>query len=384
MAVSYNVGLTLKSRSYFGVLGFSDVIIFIAMTFVGNYFFYDIPAFYIVWLALVLYRYVTGLTYTKIEYGSQLTAAIILFPIILSNVTAPSLYTNTFFMVIMYINVMPILSRVLSIRHIVNPAWLIIIVLLPISLLNISSGIGRNSIVFGPNVLYRIYGVCFLLGFLIETRKGKIILGKLFIVLAALFINIMATGSRGGFLVFILCLGYVLFILRNKKAVLLSLCFTLGVIVLALVIYWDVVEVFIWRLIYFDPSNNSEAGRLYYYAQLSKFFDEGVINLIFGLGDNNHIYKFYPHNLLLETLVFNGLYTLFLVLSLMLLWFYSIISKYKQLGLIIFLPILLGSLLSGSMFDNYTFVSAGFYMLAAIFINKNSHININIGNINEK
>ena len=382
MAVSYKVGLTLKSRTYFGVLGFLDVIIFMAMTFVGNYVIYDIPAFYIVWLALVLYRYVTGLTYTKIEYGSQLTATIILFPIILSNVPAPSLYTNTFFMVIMYINVMPILSRVLSIRHIVNPAWLIIIVLLPISLLNISSGIERNFIVFGPNVLYRIYGVCFLLGFLIESRKGKIILGKLFIVLAALFINITATGSRGGFLVYILCLGYALFVLRSRKAVFLSLCFTVGFIVLALVVYWDVVEVFIWRLIYFDQSNNSEAGRLYYYAQLSKFFDEGGGNLIFGLGDNNHIYKFYPHNLLLETLVFNGLYTLFLVLSLMLLWFYSIISKYKQLGLIIFLPILLGSLLSGSMFDNYTFVSAGFYMLGAIFINKN--ININIGNINEK
>ncbi|QUM77883.1 hypothetical protein HWV00_17540 [Moritella sp. 24] len=345
------------------IVTFFDVVIFLALTFVGDYNLTGVPAFYIVWFMMVLYRILTGLFFKSNELFFQSFLILLLAPVITFSIFKPEYYTNFLFFIILYFNAFPILERIIS-KSGYNWAWILIILFSPIATLSIFNGDGRLIFIFGPNILYRIFGVMFLLGLILFLSKLAEDRSVLLLVISyfSYVISMLSTGSRGGMLVLIVTTLFMVVSLRHNKLIINSVRFMFLSIFIFCFYYWDDIAELFWRLVYFDQSNNSEAGRIMFYNNALKFFDDNnPMNILFGLGDNNHVFSFYPHNIILETMVNSGVYLLcLLVFSLFIfIVFMNNSGRYKHT--IVVIPILMGSMLSGGALDNYVVFTFLFY-----------------------
>lgn len=382
-AVLLKITVTALIKSLFSkcygslfIRGFSDLLMFFAITFVGDFTFIGFPAFYIVWIGLIAYRLLTGLEIVRSELFVQLVVLLLFLPYFILVFRSLSYYDNHLLFTILYVNAFPLVTRLLE-RTSHNVPWIFLVCMALIGIQNLYLGSDRAFVVFGPNILYRIYCVAFILGFYINLSKGSHGLLPI-LVLLFLLMAIVSTGSRGGSLVFLACAGLVMFGQRYHFSRLALGVFFVG-IGNVIYLYWGSISPFVWRLIYFDPNNTSEAGRLFYYSQAFKFFEErSVVNLFFGLGSENWIFPFHPHSLVLESLVSNGIYFMLVVGLASIRCLYIFLSSGPQRKIILcFLPIIIGSFLSGSALDNFTVISLVFYVTLTSRHTQNLNISSN-------
>ena len=197
-----------------------------------------------------------------------------------------------------------------------------------------------------------------------------------FLTMMSLFL-VFATGSRGGVICLIfLCIlycrylfcGAVIFRPRNFIKYIF-------IIILLFIIYYllfnDLFTKYFWRLLYFSSEGSSISVRndMYY-----KFFEYipylNIDSIFFGVGVNSKVWNFYPHNIFIELIIYYGfIYGMLPILSyylFLMLYSRSInLAGYTDRLLLFFLPIYIGSLFSGSLYESFTLICIPF----AIFLN---------------
>ncbi|MBB1322653.1 O-antigen ligase, partial [Shewanella sp. SR43-8] len=173
-----------------------------------------------------------------------------------------------------------------------------------------------------------------------------------------LFLGLVATGSRGGTVILIFCTLPFLIYMRTTGLFKYIMAVSIMFILSLAWVYWEFVSNFMGRLLFFDLNNSSEATRISMYENLFYFLKfENSLNLLLGLGNLNYLYPekgFYPHNLIIELVVYHGLIYFFIVVFFSIYALYSFISKplmFKVLS--VFIPIAIGTMLSGDLTDNY-------------------------------
>ncbi len=343
-----------------------DILIFLAITFVGNHFLLGLPSFLIVWLALISYRLITHLPIQKLEVLTQAYFFILLMPFMVKGVINSDEYYFAFLQLVLYVNIFPVLSRLLKNKKSCSALAVITCILAFLSLVFI--GGSRESLIFGPNVMYRILGVLFFLMYCSLSIQKSPKYYLLLLSYVATLIGLVLTGSRGATVVFLLQTLFLLIYFRNfnfAKYVVL-----IGFVALFFVIfsYWDVVSGILGRVIYFDMNNGSESVRANMYLIVLDVFEaESSTTLLFGLGnESNYFQGIYPHNLFIEILLYHGI--VFFLATLILgglLFLKSRGNNFIGFCFLVFLPIIFGTMLSGNLTDNYPVLSL---LLISFFI----------------
>jgi hypothetical protein len=236
--------------------------------------------------------------------------------------------------------------------------------------LSLVHGTTRSRIIFGPNVLYRIYALLFAMLFVALAYGRRSVLRGFGIVfsLGLLFVAMAGTGSRGALLVTGAIAAYL--ILFGGRFPLSKTGFRLSIIaavVAGLVLARDVFTSYTARLFLFALSNSSTATRLSFYRGAADFLDaERGLKLLFGVGLKNAYFTFYPHNLLVEALVYGGLYRgIVTTLLLAALVVYVLRNGKSSWVVLVFSGIILGSMVSGSSMDNYPVLSLGIFVVSS-------------------
>lgn len=212
-----------------------------------------------------------------------------------------------------------------------------------VSIHSISMGVTRGSFIFGPNILYRVY---FFLGALslYVWSQGKILTSLVLRVQTLL--SLISTGSRTSLLLF----PFLFRIQKMRKWYLF---------LLAPLIY-ILIQLSNPRLMNFT---GVEGGyRHLAFIKLINWSDYiTTTQLLFGSSSVNPMYSFYPHNIFLEVIVEHGLFRLpVLVFG----YFMFIKHLVKGLPVLHFLGIFVGSLVSGSLFENFLVYVYGIHFLS--------------------
>lgn len=340
------------------VIPLFDLFLIIAITFAGNHEVIYIPSFFIVWFVLVVYRVVTQLKFTFNEVKIQSVSFVIFLPFYIYGIMESNDYYFSFLQSVLYINAMPLLFRFIKSNM---SSMYISVTLLIICLFSFYLGGTQQGVIFGPNILYRIFGVLFTVFFVIALCR-KVRLTQFTFVFFLSSISILLTASRGGTLVilamFLMVLYYFFRYGYLKYALPLLVFFMFSVVV----VNWEFIQFILGRAVHFDLNNASEAYRFQQYFVAYAFLAEGSsIELLFGLGEDNRYYKYglYPHNILVEVLVYNGLAFMFLLFVMLIVVTYLYFNRLIVL-LIVFSPIVIGSILSGDLTDNFIVLSIFF------------------------
>lgn len=213
--------------------------------------------------------------------------------------------------------------------------------------------------------MYRIYGALFFIFFytVIKNLKRR---GPLLIAVFMLsFICMISTGSRGALVLILLESLFVIYYFRKNPYIKYFTYIVIASIVYNIVQYWDIINPLLGRAVYFDTNNASENTRISMYGQFFKFLnDESPLPMLFGLGNNNSYYphSYYPHNIVIESVVYHGLVFFGILIAASTELFRKLKDKDEiRYFVLIFFPIILGSMLSGSFQDNYPVISLVFY-----------------------
>lgn len=222
----------------------------------------------------------------------------------------------------------------------------------------------RLDILFGPNILYRI--ILFFLGvilvFNLYNRKiwiGKIILYSSIILATYL---VFRTGSRGGLLAEIFILFVFLYHYYSWKV----FYFILFIIFYFIYNYLLTIDVTEFRILRFD--GESSEVRLDKFKAISNFLESGYF--LTGTPEpSKFVGKVYPHNFLIESLIYHGFFYFLLVFfGSILILYYLIVDKYATKLLIPYLGIYIGMFFSGGYLDNY--VGIGLVLLILLLFVK--------------
>ncbi|MDB2332737.1 hypothetical protein N9V53_05295 [Amylibacter sp.] len=222
----------------------------------------------------------------------------------------------------------------------------------------------RGNFIFGPNVYYRIILFNFAL---IIVSKSKFNLVQLFFMVTAT----ASTLSRGGFVAMILLLS------RNKHFFNSNIIkfFAIFTSVPFIYIYreslWialtSVRRIFLFSSQLLSDPNSSSGSRIYNWKIFFGYFDKGSFSeYLMGQGPNNSIYDYYPHNIILENFVYNGVIWGFLsVVSVLFLFIYAFSNKNNSFNklAVVLLPVCVGSQFSGSMIENFPVIAFFAYFL---------------------
>jgi O-antigen ligase len=279
--------------------------------------------------------------------------------------------------VILYVNVIVfganVIERLLSDSSGSKLArWLPAISLLFLGVLTqlLSANSTRQSLVFGPNVYYRIIGTIFLLHLVLfrenyTGEKGKISLTSILVTIISLLMALsimIKTGSRGAIIVGIMMLISFLYSVLSIKIKWLKISIIVVISSFASFIFQSgfSASVLDSRAFWFydrGASSSSLATRGEFLNNFLSFFAKD--NYLLGEG-SDYIYS-YPHNLYLDLLYNGGIFPfLALVVSTVI---YGIIllkgevnRRWKILSLL-FLPIYIGSMFSGTIYNNYPIIT---------------------------
>ena len=339
------------------VIPLLDILIFFATIFVGDHTLLGLPSFIIVWFGLMMYRSLTGVRFFEREFVIQAVFFIFVSPLILYGVITSDAYYFAFIQMVLIVNVFPVLDRVLSAK--ITPVILLFLMTAMLFVTLVFLEGLRGSVVFGPNIMYRIYGVSFFVAFWSIRFGGverSVLLSFIYIVSCA---GLFMTGSRGAVVVALLATGFFLSIYWGgylARAVSFFVVFA-GAFFVAF--NWEYLQIVAGRLLYFDIENDSEAARLGFFYKIFEFYENENFLILVGAGNGSEYFPvIYPHNIVIEVLVYHGLIyglvALFLALKLLNISrinikIFSIVS--------IFLPVIFGSLLSGSLRDNCAVLS---------------------------
>lgn len=223
---------------------------------------------------------------------------------------------------------------------------------------------GRQYGIFGPNMLYRFYGLLFLASLFVFTTKESHRLVWL-VYMSIGLIGIFQTGSVGA--LFLAAIGTLLFFRPSLKSMMV---FTVAI--LAIFVMWGWLEQFVVveRLLLKTTSESIENSVRF----------EGAIGIFLeGLAPFGHSYEAldhvwaagydYPHNIFVELFAFYGLLgipVIFVILIALVIVWTSMRRKECDLFELVFIALLFGSQFSGDLSDNYGVVG-----LAVAIVSKN-------------
>lgn len=237
------------------------------------------------------------------------------------------------------------------------------------------NGNDRGSFIFGPNILYRVFGVLSILSLIyLFFIKSKI--NRFFILITlscVLLFGILLTGSRGGIPIFLIVIfAFYHAFVEKIKFTKMSIIFIL-VSLISIYLFYTISEninLSSTRFTNFDFEGNKSLA-----TRMSAWFDffqnpiDWIISngrtynefmLLFGNVENGYSY---PHNLFLELIFFNGIYGFFLTLIMIftiIYYFFIVISSEFSLRSIVFyisVIVFVGGMFSGNLQDNFSIIS---------------------------
>ncbi|MCK2182999.1 O-antigen ligase family protein [Halomonas getboli] len=380
--------LGIKDQFICTVLFFSVL----AATFVSDFVVLEsIPAFYLCWFFIIALRFIFKIQYKKSEFYSQASLVCLLSPLFFNEAFSGAFYANAFAFTVLYVNVIYVLPCFFKRPGFFYFLCLFVLFLLSIfSLYSILFENGRAHILFGPNVLYRIYVFIFALStlsiFLNKGDSGVALSGQFWLLFVLFSLCITATGSRGALLSAFLSLLYLVI---NKKeffgkrfAFLKSFVFYMLVSSLLAYVFYSYYDV-IWRLIYFNLDNNSEAARVSFYkTSIDYFFSGQGLSLFLGRGSLEYIANFgyYPHSFFVEALAYGGLLFSFLALFSYLSYGLFCLKSIMRCWVVFpYLGIFFGALVSGDLLYNYPVFSLSASLLFSCFVVKDGYFSFDRG-----
>lgn len=348
-------------------------------TFVNDFQVGGVYAFYFIWLAVVAIRCLCNIELTKLELQATGLSLFVLSPPALVELFVGDLgYFNFYVFAVLYVGVLFAVPYVVSNKKVVYRfVVLFLSVTAVLSLLSIFSGAVRAKIIFGPNVLYRIYGFLFMLymlaGYFSECGrpdKNQAANGMGFYVVVGLFlISMAATGSRGALLVSAVIFFYLFVKARSFGFNRLRVTVMISPVIATASYFLLKPEGYFWRLTRFDVEANSEAVRVNYFSDAIAYASEKGGEMFWGLTSNNALWDNYPHNIFLESLVYGGwwLFATLVFMVFALLWG-LIIKKTEAVAAYfgLYIPVFVGANLSGNMAYNFSVLSVLFVVTCIV------------------
>ncbi|XNS90236.1 O-antigen ligase family protein [Vibrio cyclitrophicus] len=232
---------------------------------------------------------------------------------------------------------------------------------------------GRSAFIFGPNVLYRLYGFLFFLAsFLTYRLVSNRTYIRLFFLILSVF-GVFITGSRGGvpvIVLMILCFYIDLPIFKKKLTNIIFLVSLIFPIILYFVLKLESLNL---RIFAFDDIDGASLGSrfLAFHDALSNF-----TKYFFSLGMSSQDYfnilnYGYPHNISVELLVYYGGIGSFFAISLLASIFIfsrrALVDENFRFLYFCFLCFLVSSSFSGDMIHNFPTISFFLCMLVYYF-----------------
>ncbi len=358
-----------------------DLLLIFIATFAGEYkTVYEIPVFFVAWIAIFAVR--RNFIVTQTEIYAQVIIIFSLLPILIQFHKYTFDYYFGTVSIILYVNVIVFANNVIE-RLLSNKPgsklvrWLPAISLIVLGVLTqrLGGNSPRTSFVFGPNVYYRIIAVIFFLHLVLTHKdysriKTKISISSLFVttlcLISTLFI-MMKTGSRGATIIGLLMI--ISFFYTVLKIQLKWLRFASFAVIFS-VLGWIITTIFLnsaadSRAFWFydrGSSSSSISERGGFWDNLPTFFMKD--NYLLGEG-SDYLYS-YPHNIYLDLLYNGGFFPCFMLLVFTAIYgiflFKGRLNSNWKILTIIFLPMYIGSFLSGTSYDNYSIISLIFLL----------------------
>lgn len=204
---------------------------------------------------------------------------------------------------------------------------------------------------FGPNMLYRILIFNYILFSL--TNSTKLFS---YITLPFLLITLNKIGSRGALITIILLFTFL--ILTSFK----SNKFFFRIIIFTFILFYNLLLdklLILFNSYRIFKINLTENNRTDFYLNFFEWYEQASLaEIIFGSGFRSWPFiDIYPHNFILES--FHG-YGITVTLIILLLVVFLFLFQNKQI-ILLSIPFIVGSLISGSLYDNITLI--GFLFL---------------------
>lgn len=353
-------------------------LLFFMATFVNDYNIEGFPVFYLIWFSIVLFRLLLQIDIRPFEFLSQILLFVLLQPpFFVESFDTENVYIHGYIFAVLYINVIFLIPYFMSkAKYLRSVIIAIFLAASAVSLLSIVQGDNRASIYFGPNVLYRIYGLLFALFLLSYYFEDKFFFNKslFWLVFIMFVINLVATGSRGAIVVFAIPFAYLLLKKGAFQIKTLHVLFAL-IPALAALCYFIFTNLdMFWRLFYFDLDGESIGARLEYLNLTLAYAENFSFNLdyMFGQSSLNPLWSNYPHNFALESFVYGGLWMLVVVMLPLVVFIYNAFFTRDKFYIILFfayLPIFIGASVSGNLTYNFPVISVPFVAFVYAFLN---------------
>ncbi|GAB3520332.1 hypothetical protein GCM10027342_14720 [Photobacterium alginatilyticum] len=233
---------------------------------------------------------------------------------------------------------------------------------------------GRGNFVFGPNILYRVFSILTLLVFFGLYSKGKVSLIKLLFVYILCAYALYKTGSRGSLISMIIVLVAMVHCYLGKIKLNKFIFFLPCAAIFVVIIYQLNSDMILQsRFSNFDYENNLSLA-LRINPHIAFFSNPLDYLLTFGIDYDQFYQQFgheqfpYPHNIFLELIFFYGIFgaffSAFIIISMMKATKKVINSDFNVFCLFYYISMIIffGALFSGSLLDNYVFLSAAFLL----------------------
>ncbi|MBD2521573.1 O-antigen ligase [Nostoc sp. FACHB-133] len=353
-----------------------DLSLIFCSTFSGeNKTVYEIPFFLVFWIIVFALR--RNFILSPAEISAQIFIFLALLAIFIQFYQYSFDYYFGAVSGILYVNILVFGTHVIERLLSDSPGcklirWLPAISLIFLGVLSqqFSGNDPRQSFIFGPNIYYRIIGTIFLLNLVLvhenySSKKERISILSLIITIFCLAIALslmVKTGSRGATIVGVLMtLSFIYTVLSIRlnwlKFASISIIFAISALTIHSSFSKYIIDSRVFWFYDRGVSSTSIAVREGYWQNLTSFFLKD--NFLFGEG-SKYIYS-YPHNIYLDLLynggflpcvillVFTAMYGIFL-------WKGKLNRSWKIITLVCS-PIYIGSLFSGTLYDNYSIIS---------------------------
>lgn len=333
--------------------------LFLLGTFINDHKILEFYTFFFFYIAIIAVRIIENLYVSKLEFIVQFFLFLVFVPYIITESDSSNSYSFPILMLCLYINFLPVLRLIIDwIRSGDEKFYFLHIFLSIASILTFLFFGERIELLFGRNVLYRIFAFVYSFAFITLLFKGSNV--KIIVSYLLLSISMLSLGSRGGLIVLVFYL-ILMFVFINKKNNTYKYFVSTFVVIFLSMFAWYLKDIF-RRAFYFDLNNASEAVRLGYFNNLFELFlDFNKFEFFFGIGSERYYDLFvgYPHNFFIEYIVFYGV----IIGLLSLLVYFLFFINYKKIYLFPYFGILIGSFFSGDLFYNFTIISCLFLVV---------------------
>lgn len=353
--------MIVRSEIATWIFYFCGFIIFLSANFVNDFNVNGYFGFYLFWLLTVGFRLITQIKLTKPELYAQFTVFILISPLLIIEILKVggiSDYYHSYFISILFVNIFFLLPYLTSqpTKFMISGGGVLIIFLSALAYRFFTEGWVREPLIFGPNVLYRLYSFLVLIifvSFFLRKRKPSFIVAMILVSIWGLLL--LSTGSRGGVAVFLVLLIYYFFISTSSVSSKIFGVMAFGSVLLFT--FFSLVEV-MPRIVSIDLENASELERLKFLFIFKDFlFNSSETALLTGLSSVNSVLYTYPHNIVIEGFIYSGVLggVISVAAILLMLKFLSKVNDRKSYNYlaILYIPFLIGAQFSGNNFYNF-------------------------------